>query len=299
MSAPAVETSRPAVPVSPAGHSPLSEQPRALAVPPTEVRARIPDADGETRSRGSRLVYAGQERPKLERSVAPSGDPIPCRGSPPAVDVVQEPLTGAKLTHARRLDRESRAWLEALQSIGLRRDAAIRRLHALLYREARFEVRRRTAPLSHPSGGDLDDLAVQAADDAVVAILAKLHHFRGDSLFTTWARRFAQREAPAKIRQRLGRGRELPMELEFEPARMWPASAESPHERCVARESARTLTRLIAEELTAHQREVLIAIAIRGVATEDLARRLDTTSGAIYKTLHDARRKLKTGLVDS
>ena len=63
--------------------------------------------------------------------------------------------------------------------------------------------------------------------------------------------------------------------------------------------SARTLTRLIAEELTAHQREVLIAVAIHGVATEDLARRLDTTSGALYKTLHDARRKLKAGLLDS
>ena len=91
-----------------------------------------------------------------------------------------------------------------------------------------------TAPLTHPSGGDLDDLAVQAADDAVVAILAKLHHFRGDSLFTTWARRFAQREAPAKIRRRVGRGRDLPMELEFEHSRMWPAHADSPHEHCVA-----------------------------------------------------------------
>jgi RNA polymerase sigma-70 factor (ECF subfamily) len=191
--------------------------------------------------------------------------------------------------------------VEARRSNGSRRDDAIRRLHALLYREARFEVRRRTARLTHPSGGDLDDLAVQAADDALVAILAKLHHFRGDSLFTTWARRFAQHEAPAKIRRRLGRGRgrEFPMEIEVEQARMWAAHAESPHEHCVARDAARTLTRLIAEELTAHQREVLIAVTIHGVATEDLATRLDTTSGAIYKTLHDARRKLKAGLLDS
>jgi RNA polymerase sigma-70 factor (ECF subfamily) len=186
--------------------------------------------------------------------------------------------------------------VEALCSFGLRRDEAIGRLYALLYREARFEVRRRAARLAHPSGGDLDDLAVQAADDAVVAILAKLHHFRGDSRFTTWARRFAQYEAPAKIRRR--RGRELPMELDFEHAQIWPAPAESPHERCVARDAARTLTRLIAEELTAHQREVVIAVAMHGVATEDLARRLDTTPGAIYKTLHDARSKLKAGLLD-
>jgi RNA polymerase sigma-70 factor (ECF subfamily) len=143
---------------------------------------------------------------------------------------------------------------------------------------------------------DLDDLAVQAADDAVVAILAKLDQFRGDSLFTTWARRFVQREAPAKIRRRLGRARELPSDQGFEHARMWPLDGESPHDLTVAKESARTMARLIAEELTARQREVLIALAIDGVPTEDLARRLDTTTGALYKTLHDARRKLRANL---
>jgi RNA polymerase sigma-70 factor (ECF subfamily) len=196
-------------------------------------------------------------------------------------------------------DRESAAWVEALDSIGSRREQAIGRLHALLYREARFEVRRRAAPLSHPSGGDLNDLAVQAADDAVVAVLAKLDQFRGESLFTTWACRFVQREAPAKLRRRLGRGRELPMRLEAEHAGIWPARSESPHDRCVASESVRTVLRLIAEELTAHQREVLIASAIQGVSTAELAGRLDTTPGALYKTLHDARSKLKTRLADS
>jgi RNA polymerase sigma-70 factor (ECF subfamily) len=210
-----------------------------------------------------------------------------------------ETSVGTHSEGQRVLDRESQVWVQALDSIGLRREEAIRRLYTLLYREARFEVRRRAAHLAHPSGGDLDDLAVQAADDAVVAILAKLHHFRGDSLFTTWARRFAQREAPAKLRRRVGRGRELPVELGFEDARIWPARTESPHERCMARESLRTLGRLIAEDLTVRQREVLIAVAIHGVATEDLARRLDTTPGAIYKTVHDARRKLNAGLGDS
>src|SRR6185437_7762279 len=121
--------------------------------------------------------------------------------------------------------------------------------------------------------------------------------FRGDSLFTTWARRFVQREAPAKIRRRRGRAREIPSEEGFEHARLWPVDGESPHELSVARESAQTLARLIDDELTARQREVLIALAIDGVPTKDLARRLDTTTGALYKTLHDARRKLRAGLV--
>jgi RNA polymerase sigma-70 factor, ECF subfamily len=230
----------------------------------------------------------------LER--AARDEPAPCRGSPPALDGVLRRCTRAQRSRALGLDRESRAWIEALGSDGARRDDAIRRLHALLFREARFEVRRRTAALRHPSGRDLDDLAVQAADDSIVAILAKLDDFRGDSLFTTWARCFAQREAPAKLRRRLGRASDLPMELEPDRTPMWPAQRDSPHERCVANEIARTLVRLIVGELTEHQRDVLVAVTIQDVATDDLARRLDTTSGALYKTLHDARRKLKTKL---
>src|SRR5947209_10806340 len=113
-----------------------------------------------------------------------------------------------------RLDPESRAWLETLRSDGARYDAAIMRLHALLLSEARYQVRRRTASLAHPSGRDLDDLAMQAADDALVAILGKLDRFRGDALFTTWARRFAELEVPGKIRRRLGHARETPTETE-------------------------------------------------------------------------------------
>jgi RNA polymerase sigma-70 factor (ECF subfamily) len=163
-------------------------------------------------------------------------------------------------------------------------------------RQARFEIRWRTASLAHPSGRDLDDLAVQAADDAVVAILGKLDQFRGDSLFTTWARRFVRREAPDKIRRRLGHARELPGGDGVEHARMWAVHSESPYERCVANELAGTLARLIEEDLSPRQREVLIALAIDGVPTERLARRLNTTTGALHKTLHVARRKLKAGL---
>jgi RNA polymerase sigma-70 factor, ECF subfamily len=199
----------------------------------------------------------------------------------------------------RRFDGRSRAWLDALHSGDSRREEAIGRLHALLLREARFEVGRRTASLSHPSGRDLDDLAAHAANDSVVAILAKLDQFRGDSLFTTWARRFVQREAPAKLRRRLGRAREVPSDSGFEHTPMWAVDTESPHERTVANESARTLVRVIAEGLTVRQREVLIALTINGEPTGDVARRLGTTTGALYKTLHDARRKLKASLAEA
>jgi RNA polymerase sigma-70 factor (ECF subfamily) len=237
--------------------------------------------------------------------VTPSAHRQRVRGPKPKLTLVHEgeaptsvPCAVAAID-ARRLDRRSRAWLDALRSDDPRREETIGRLHALLVREARFEVGRRPASLTHPSGRDLDDLAVQAANDAIVSILTKLDQFRGESLFTTWARRFVQREAPAKIRRRLGRARELPSEDGFEHARIWAGNAESPYERSVAKESLQTLARVIAEDLTARQREVLVALTIDGVATADLARRLNTTTGALYKTLHDARRKLRTNLTEA
>jgi RNA polymerase sigma-70 factor (ECF subfamily) len=133
------------------------------------------------------------------------------------------------------------------------------------------------------------------ARDALIAILGKLDQFRGDALFTTWARRFAALEVPGKIRRRLGHTRETPTDADH-----WPpldrVAYEDPQERCEAGELARTLGYLIAHELTAHQRDVLLALTVEEVATKKLAARLNSTPGALYKTLHDARRKLKQQL---
>lgn len=200
-------------------------------------------------------------------------------------------MSVADAPSAHLLDAESRAWLAELHGEPSIRDAAIARLHALLLHEARYEVRRRTAGLAHPSGRDLDDLAVQAADDALVAILAKLDDFRGDARFTTWARRFAALEVPGKIRRRLGHTRETPTDSD-----RWPADFAEPHDPqqlLEASELARTVGQLIAEQLTAHQREVLLAMTIDEVPTDRLAARLHSTPGALYKTLHDARAKLR------
>lgn len=203
-------------------------------------------------------------------------------------------MGGARAADRPQLDPESRAWLRRLDAQGPVREAAIARLHALLLREARHGVRRRAAGLSHPSGPDLEDLAVQAADDALIAILAKLEEFRGDALFTTWARRFAALEVPGTIRRRLGHARETP-----DGADGWLAerpASEDPQQLTEVRDLARTVGRLLADELTAHQREVLLAMAVNDVPTDQLALRLGSTPGALYKTVHDARTKLRQKL---
>jgi len=187
-------------------------------------------------------------------------------------------------------------WIDALRDEGPRREAAISRLHDLLLRAARFEVNRRKATLPHLRGGSLDDLAVQSADDALVAVLAKLDDFRGDSRFTTWAYKFALLEAAVRLRRLSWQGREVPLEpAAWERLGGGPSSPEAGAE---TQELFAALRRGIDTELTAHQREVLVAIALNDVPIDVLAERLDSTRGALYKTLHDARQKLRRHLAD-
>ena len=193
-------------------------------------------------------------------------------------------------------DPDSREWLRALRSRGREHDEAVARLHALLLRAARFEVARRRAALPHLRGGDFDDIANQAADDALVSVLGRLDSFRGASRFTTWAYKFALLEAAVKLRRRAWQGREVP--LEPETWSHFSTAALEPGDSVEQSELVETLRRAIGEVLTPHQRRVLLALAVNGVPIDVLAERLDTTRGALYKTLHDARRKLRGHLED-
>jgi RNA polymerase sigma-70 factor (ECF subfamily) len=193
------------------------------------------------------------------------------------------------------LDGESRDWLDALSDTGSAREAAVERLHALLLRAARFEISRRQRAGAAGDSGDLDDLAMHAADDALVAILRKLHSYRGDSRFTTWAYKFALLEAAVKVRRRPWHGREIPLEADGW-AQLPDDRRASPSGQAEAFELIAAVRDAIAEVLTPHQRAVLVAITLNDVPIDVLAERWSTTRGAIYKTLHDARRKLRARL---
>jgi RNA polymerase sigma-70 factor (ECF subfamily) len=192
------------------------------------------------------------------------------------------------------LDDESRAWLRELRSEGRTKDEAVARLHALLLRAARFECARRRPTLPHLRGNDLDDIANQAADDALVSVLARLDDFRGASRFTTWVYKFALLEAAVKLRKRSWQGREVP--LEPETWSLFTGAGNEPQADVEQGELLATLQQAIAEVLTPHQRRVLVALALNGVPIDVLADRLSTNRGALYKTLHDARRKLRRHL---
>ena len=193
-------------------------------------------------------------------------------------------------------DEESRAWLAGLRAEGARKEEASRRLRDLLLRAARFEINRRKGSYPHLRGGDLDDLAHQAANDALFAILGKLDTYRGDSRFTTWAYKFALLEAAVKVRRRAWQGREVPIEPEH-----WSVIASrggSPAGEAESNELLASISAAIESELSAHQREVLVAVALNDVPIDVLAERLNTTRGALYKTIHDARKKLRSHLAE-
>jgi RNA polymerase sigma-70 factor (ECF subfamily) len=192
------------------------------------------------------------------------------------------------------LDDESRTWLRDLRAEGRTKDEAVVRLHALLLRAARFECARRRPALPHLRGNDLDDIANQAADDALISVLARLDDFRGASRFTTWVYKFALLEAAVKLRKRSWQGREVP--LEPETWSLFTSARIEPDEEAEQSELLTTLQQAIADVLTPHQRRVLVALALNGVPIDVLAERLSTNRGALYKTLHDARRKLRRHL---
>jgi RNA polymerase sigma-70 factor (ECF subfamily) len=198
-------------------------------------------------------------------------------------------------TGERSFDRESAAWVQGLAGSGPVHDEMVVRLHELLLRVARSEVLRRQGQL-RIGGPELDDLAHQAAADAVVGVTAKIAQFRGESRFTTWACKFAIFEVSTKIGRHFWQKPtvslndedwdRLPDRFGLDPARIaeW-------------RDVVVALRHAIDDELTEHQRRIFVAIVLDGTPLDALVIELDSSRNAIYKTLFDARRKLRASLV--
>jgi RNA polymerase sigma-70 factor, ECF subfamily len=193
------------------------------------------------------------------------------------------------------LDAESAGWLRALAGTGRGREAALARLHEVLVRIARGEAARR-GPRLQITGPELDDLAYQAAADALVAITGKIGQFRGESRFTTWAYKFVIFEVSAKIGRHFWRHPVVPLDAEgWErlPARF----GVDPAHQAEWGDLFAALRRAVDTELTPRQREIFVAIVLNSVPLDTLVIHLGSSRNAIYKMLFDARRKLRAALV--
>jgi RNA polymerase sigma-70 factor (ECF subfamily) len=197
-------------------------------------------------------------------------------------------------TTERELDAEAADRLRRLSGGDRLRHEGEVELDARLVRIALAEVSRRSAgtPVNGPV---LTDLAYQAADDAMLAILAKLADFRGVSRFVTWAYRFVILEVSSKLGRHCwrnppvaldaGQWELLPHRPGIDPARQAEAAAVLAEVR-----------RVVDEELTAHQRRVFAAIVVDGIPLDALAARLGVPRNALYKVVFDARRKIRRAL---
>lgn len=196
------------------------------------------------------------------------------------------------------LDPESAAWLRRLRATGPDADRALADLHTLLLRVARAEATRRRGALPGAVLADLDDICLQAADDAVVAVTGKLDDFAGRSRFTTWAIKFAIFEVSTRLRRHAWRGRTERLDTEAW-ARFPDPAAATDARRAEHAEVLAAIRRAVDEVLTPRQRDVFVSAAVREVPIDVVAERLGATRGAVYKVLHDARRKLRDALADA
>jgi RNA polymerase sigma-70 factor (ECF subfamily) len=187
------------------------------------------------------------------------------------------------------------AWLGDLTDDGAAGRQAQVRLHQLLLRATRHQVWRLRDTLPGAGAGDLEDLAQQAADDALVAVLRQLPTFEGRSRFTTWAYKFGVLHAGVAVRRQAWRHREVHLPDGLTLADTSPG----PEALSEGVQLARAVPAAIATELTPHQRRVVLALLVEEVPIDVLADRLGSTRNALYKTLHDARRRLRTALITS
>ena len=194
-------------------------------------------------------------------------------------------------------DSASRQWVDRLRVGHPRYQQTVARLHVELTRIASYELLRRRGQLGSIRGPEFDDLAQQAADDALVNVLDRLDEFRGLSRFTVWAYKFVMFEVSAKVARHAWR-RQPPQLEELAWDRLPDPRATRPEDWLEQRARLDALSQAIGE-LTERQREVFVAVALNDVPIDVLAVKLETNRNAVYKNLFDARRRLRARMADA
>jgi RNA polymerase sigma-70 factor, ECF subfamily len=139
-------------------------------------------------------------------------------------------------------------------------------------------------------------LVEDATQEALLAVRAKLQTFRGESRFTTWVYRVAVNVLLGQLRRRRWEAREQTLSPAFPD---WPLDEQAPSPACAAqsREIWEFVRRVIDDELTRHQRTVLLAHVFTEKPLDLVAADLGISRDAAYKAIHDARRKLRAALL--
>ena len=189
------------------------------------------------------------------------------------------------------MERTNEQWLASLGQLGRDRDAAIDDLRKYLVRGLGYAL----AKYSNVRPDDLEDFAQEAA----LRILDSLETFRGESRFLTWAQKIAVRVALSELRR--ARWRDVPLQQpesgDFVPDALVSRDA-GPEDRVLQRSVLEAVRDTIRLDLTDRQRQAMVAVLVQGMSPEVVAERMGTNRNALYKLLHDARRRLQSRLLE-
>ena len=197
--------------------------------------------------------------------------------------------------------RSNAEWMVALEGKGDEQAVALMDLRTHLLRAALFTLQRALHYVGHLPSSVLGELAEDCAQEALMAILPRLHDFRGESLFTTWAYAFAVNTALVAARRE--RWASVPLDRILEGSAPFPSPARDeggppdPERRTLQAEMMAAIRDAIEQHLTLKQQQVLRALVFEEVPLDEIVRRWGSNRNAVYKLLHDARRKLKAHLV--
>ena len=189
--------------------------------------------------------------------------------------------------------RTNSDWLNELRAHGPLRDAALEGLRTLMLKG----LSRALQGWASTSGREFDSLAEDFVQEALLKVLENLDTYQGRSAFTTWCLKIAVRVSLTELRRRRWKDVSLESILDSEGSR-WVMKSSEPGPAAQAEQSEfEAFThKAMAEELTEHQRRALAAV-FGGLPLEEAARRLGTNRNALYKSIHDARVKLKRRFV--
>lgn len=192
------------------------------------------------------------------------------------------------------VDGDDRRWIAALRDRGVDHEDAVRRLHKTVEQAARHQVRRMPHVWAALGVARAEEIIDSAADEATMAVLGSLGRFEGRSRFTTWAYKFGIYHAATEARRAMWHDRPVALDDTTELMSRDPMTPEAYAE---TRDFAAAVTHAMRTVLTSHQRSVAHALIVEEVPIDVLAERMATNRNALYKTLHDARVKLRAELL--
>ena len=199
--------------------------------------------------------------------------------------------------------RSNQEWLDELRSSGPVQEAALADLRDLLLRAALYYFSKNLGDFRGMNREEILQRAEDCAQDALIAVINRLSDFRGDSKFTTWAYKFAINRAMVTARHERWKSVSLDElaasdEINFLERLMQDKSdGAAPERSAIQTEVQKIIQDVIEHDLTEKQRQVFVLVSIHGVPLDEVVQYMGTNRNAVYKLLHESRRKLKDGLM--